>query len=192
MKSDSPSNTDNLSKDIGFCAMLSETPNLKNLIIMICWWSFTSSGYYLVGFYIKYFKGSLYVNSFLFAFAGFLGVSTFGFLIQYFSNKKLLSLSFFLTFLGSLGFTLTKSYAELVPIWILIMVYSLSILFTLCYYTNWVLFEPSYRTRIFSICNIIARSFTMLSPMAVELMDNPLLVVCVLALIMTFVSKQIS
>lgn len=162
-----------------------------NLIIMICCWSFTSFSYYWVGFYMKYFKGSLYFNSFLFALAGFFGVTTFGILIKYFKNKTLLTLTFLLTFCGSLGFTLTKVYASLVPLWILLMVYSLSMQFCLWYYTNWVLFQPKYRTRVFSVCNIVARTFTMLSPMVVELVNNPIMIVCLCAISMTYLSTHL-
>jgi len=171
--------------------MLREEYNFRNCFIMVWSWSFTSFSYYCISFYLKYFKGSIYVNSFLFGIAGFLGVTTFGVMIQYLSNKSLFTITFFVTFLGSLGFTLTKTNESLVPVWILLMVFSVSIQFSLWYYTNIVLFPPLYRTRIFSVWNIIARTFTMMSPMVVELVDNPMLILWVAAITLMFMSTQL-
>jgi len=189
-------NNDTLSQEMDesktFWQMLKEGNNLKNLLIIIWWWSFTSSSYYLVSFFIKYFKGSIYINSFLFGIASLIGVTLFSILINYISTKRLFILSFLMTFIGSLGFTLTRNYESLVPLWILLMVVSLSIQFSLCYYTNVELFSPTFRTRIFSLWNIIARCFTVISPMLVELMDNPIIIISVWAVGMIMLATQLS
>lgn len=36
--------------------------NLKNLMAVIVFWSFSSFSFYLIGFYIKYFPGNVYAN----------------------------------------------------------------------------------------------------------------------------------
>mmetsp|Transcript_14364 Transcript_14364/g.14347 ORF Transcript_14364/g.14347 Transcript_14364/m.14347 type:complete len:134 (-) Transcript_14364:164-565(-) len=104
---------------------------LLNLLIMICSWSFTSAGYYLVCYNVKYFEGSVYTNSILFGVAGLIGVILFSVLINLISSKKLLISSFFLTLFGSVGYSATLQYPSLVPIWILFMVGSFSIQFSL-------------------------------------------------------------
>ena len=180
-----------MDQEKSFCQMLGEAPNFRNLWIVICWWTFTSSSYYLINFFMKYFKGSIYVNAFLFGFAGLLGVILFSVLLNLISTKKMFIISFFITFWGSMGFTLTQGDEDLVPIWILLMVMSLSIQFSLCYYTNIELFEPAYRTRIFSLWNIISRIFTMGSPMVAELMGNPIIIISIAGIVMIMLATQL-
>lgn len=175
----------------GFLDMLRDGNNFMNLVVMVWTWSFTSFAYYLVSFYIKYFKGSVYLNSFLFGVAGLAGTLIFAILVNFMTSKNLLILSFIFTFVGSLGFTLTIESPSLVPIWILWMVTSLSIQFSLCYMMNWDLFKPKFRTRIYSICNIWARLWTVLSPMLVELMTNPIILMSVWAVAMVFLGSRI-
>ena len=168
--------------------MLKKDRNCWNLLIMILAWTFTSFSYYWVGFYTKYFRGSIYVNSTLMGLAGLFGVSVFGFMLKYMKNSSLFPLLFLISFLGSLGYTLTERYAYLLPMWILLMMFALSMLFSLVYYSNYYFFESQYRTRIFSICNIVSRTFTIMAPLSVELLDNPLLIIWIFSLIMIVLS----
>lgn len=171
--------------------MLQQRSNCINLVIMICLWTVTSFSYYCVNFNIKYFNGSIYTNGIWFSLAGILGNITFSLMIQFYTSTKVFIIWFLVSFIGSVGYWLSRSIEPLVPIWILIMVYVLTISFSMCYYANVCLFPAIHRTKIFAVCNIVSRSFTILAPMSVELMDDPIIIVAVASFFMIFLSSQL-
>ena len=178
----------NHTNEKSFIQMLKEKSNWINLLIIVFAWSVTGYSYYWVAFYVKYFNGSIYINAFLFGLAELIGVFIFSFLIKYFKNKTLFIGLFFLSFIGSICYCLTRTYTDLVPIWILLMAISFSMLFSLVYYANCSFFSSEYSTRIFSICNVVSRSFTILAPMSVETFSNPIIFVCMLSLFLSLIS----
>lgn len=111
-----------------FMRMLKENKNWLNLIIIVISWSITGFSYYWVAFYVKYFKGSIYVNSFLFGLAEIIGVFIFALLIRRFNNKVLFIFLFIFTAIASLWYCLLKRNTRLVPILIFLMVIGLSML----------------------------------------------------------------
>ncbi|CAI2373262.1 unnamed protein product [Moneuplotes crassus] len=175
-----------------FMNIFKDWTQVINLIIMICSWSFTSAGYYLVCYNVKYFEGSVYTNSILLGVAGLIGVILFSILINLISSKKLLISSFFLTLFGSVGYLATLQYPSLVPIWILFMVGSFSIQFSLCYYLNCELFQPAFRTRVYSICNFCSRSCSMLSPLLSETLSNPIILISACSILMLLLSLNLT
>ena len=171
--------------------MLRSGHNTRNLIIMVMCWTAVSFSFYVINFYIKYFKGSIYTNASLYAVALFLGVITFSMSIRFFNAIKIFVIWFGVLTFSGIAYTFTKDSEVWVAIWILFMAYTLIIIFCLVYYANVLLFPPIHRSRIFAICNTVSRTFTIASPMVAELVPNPILIVVFVALIMTFATPFI-
>lgn len=67
--------------------MIKDRKTLKNLIVMIVNWSSCSFSYYLLSYYTKYFKGTMYSNTALLGVADILATFSMRGLQVYFETK---------------------------------------------------------------------------------------------------------
>ena len=107
-------------------------------------WCACSFGYYVCSFYLKYFKGSLYVNATVFTAASVLSSVLYGIKQKYMSTPRIFQLCFGLCTIGACGFLLTEDYPNLIPVWILWMTYCLNTSFSMVYYGTYEFFPSQY------------------------------------------------
>ena len=117
--------------------MLKNDINWCNLLIMICAWAFTSFNSYWIEFYIKYLRGSNYINATIMGFAALLSSLIFVVMINYIKELLFFSFFFLITFFRSPWYTITEECVSLLPMWIFLMVFALSMLFSLVHYSNY-------------------------------------------------------
>ena len=76
---------------------------------------------------------------------------TFSLLIRYYNSIKIFVICFSIMFIGSLGYTLTQHRTDLVPIWILMMIYTATMIFAMSYYALFQLFPAIHKAKVFAV-----------------------------------------
>jgi MFS family permease len=82
-------------------SMISDRKTFKNLMIMIINWSSCSFSYYLLSYYTKYFKGTIYSNTALLGLADILATFSMRIMQNFFETKTNFMISFSLVFVVS-------------------------------------------------------------------------------------------
>ena len=144
-------------------------------------WLAVSFNYYMVSFLLKYFPGSIYVNTTCSSISDVLGNMMGGFLFSYFGVKKSLGLSFAMSFLGGLSIvyyelntnfyssTPSQTAAMLFPMLVLIAKLGLTSIYNINYLANPHLFPVLFASRALGYCNFLARFSTIFAPQVAEI-----------------------
>ena len=140
-----------------------------NLIIMILSWSASSFCFYIIGFYIKYIPGDIFVNMITTCIADVISSIVAGVIAQYIGTQRTLFGSFAISALGGVCLNLVQKQNKiLIMIIIMTTKFGINIAFTLCYIINAEYFPSIICSRVFGICNIFSRISTILSPLIAE------------------------
>lgn len=143
------------------------------MIAVVGFWCFSCFSFYLIGFYVKYFPGNVFVNfamiGFADAFANLMNRS----LQAYFNTKQVYRILLIgLTIMSaSFFFTVDSGYiTNFMAIASMIFAMRLFIngCFALSYYTNCQLFPTLLRSKVFTTTNAFARPCSMMSPLIAE------------------------
>ena len=163
-------------------ALLNDSTLRKNMILMSFIWSFTSTSYYIVNFYLKYLKGNLFFNTEVAVAAEAVSQIAGGYLYIKLGLKK----SYFICYLVAVaGATLIMcfetKYVSLVPLFVLLTKAGIGAVFGVLYLGNNI-FPVTYASQTIGVCNILARICTILAPLIAELKPPaPMVVVAILA-----------
>ena len=159
---------------------------LINLIVTVSWFTMVSFNFYMVGFYMKYIGGNIFLNVMLSTCSENLG--NFAALII---QKKLgTRKSFMVSFFGSMLFALPLIFFT--QEWIIALcVFSSKFwtesAFMLAYYVNSEMFPPLFVPFSFSIWALFAKTITIMAPQVAELPKPiPIIVFWILGGISTF------
>lgn len=142
-------------------------PNLRNLCIMCIAWLAASFNNYLVLFEIQYFPGNVFVNNTASCTSDILAFCTAGFLMSYISFEKSLVASYFIAILGGLAICFMANQpanAWMFPLCILIAKFGISSAYNICYMSNGLLFVTQISATTLGICNLFARTATIVAP----------------------------
>lgn len=114
--------------------LIKEKRAILNLLSLGLNWTVISFCWYIMGFYVHYFHGNIYINGMLLGLADvFANILTRS--IQFFSpTSKIFLLSFISVSLTSVVYLLFQSHYFMVPITIVLMRAGLTIGFSLSYY----------------------------------------------------------
>lgn len=138
-----------------------------NLLIMILSWSASSFCFYILGFYIKYIPGSMFINVIITCIADALSSICAGLIAMRYGTQATLFWSFGLAAVA--GFLLMLSSDPFAIMGTMMTTkFGINICFTLCYIINAEYFPSVVCSRIFGICNIFSRVSTILSPLIAE------------------------
>ena len=108
-----------------------------NLLIMILSWSASSFCFYIIGFYIKYIPGNIFVNMITTCFADAISSIVAGIIASYIGTQRTLFGSFAISALGGVSLILAgKENKMLIMIIIMTTKFGINIAFTLCYIIN--------------------------------------------------------
>ena len=130
-------------------------------------WSAASFCYYMIHYYVKYLKGSIYVNNFLANFAEIVGLFASGLIIKRFGVKRDLIISYIMAVVFAVVmYAIDSQIASYFAI--LMMKFSISNSFNAVYQANYEFFPTELLSKSFFVCNVISRLVTVASPMIAE------------------------
>ena len=167
---------------------------LINVVVLIFAFVFNEFSMYMLSFMLKYntisffysininlyLPGDKYVNMFLLGWADFWASITSGIVLTYFSTKSAMIISFSSIFIW-VFVHMTFGHYDFIGIpMIFIIRYGITIEWWLNYYVIYDLFPANLASIVYGLCNITAGLATILSPVAVELLRNSLIIVLIL------------
>ena len=144
-------------------------------------WIVCSLSFYIVGFYLSDFPGSLYVNAGVMILADLLTWILSIPFISYLEIRNgftawycsLIWITILYTFFGKIEI--------LAYVFVFLMRFLLAMAFSLSYFGTSELFDVKVKSRSFATCNFFARTFTIASPILVEVIPRPILVITCLS-----------
>ena len=137
---------------------------LRNLLIMIGIWCFTSFNFYLMSFQVKYLGGDIFQNTVITSISQTVAAIFGGVLYQKLGVKRTFALSFLLSMIGS-----TYLLHDNSPLFILLARFGCSSCFCIVYLANADIFPPKFASTVFGLCNTASRILTITAPMVAEL-----------------------
>ena len=161
------------------------TEHLRSLIAVLGIWVYSSFNYYLIGYYVKYFPGDVFVNFLMMTIAEVIAPVVL-FLVQgkyvtrYVARDLLLGAAF-MAFLYIVNEHF--GYVTLVPFIILGIRVFVKAVYSLGYYANGKLFPTLVKTTVFSFTNGVGRPFAALSTMVTEYTHSPGEIIMITSLI---------
>ena len=142
---------------------------LINIIVMTCVWSWTSSGYYLINFYMKYFGGTVINNVVANVSSEIIGSLFASVIFEFVGAKPSLMIFFLISGLSGLFFCFGFQNTYIITALILITKFGVAASYCIIYITTARIFPAKYSSTAFGICNIFARIITAMIPMIIEL-----------------------
>lgn len=157
-------------------------PDIRlNIILMSFCWLTSSFNYYMVGFLLKYFPGSIYVNGSISALSEVVATCTAGYFYAKLGVKKAFIISFGIAAVGGFGILLyeiaTDFYGPnkqtassiLFPTLVLFAKFGVSSAFCINYLCNLDLFPVLFAATAIGFCNFLSRLFTIFAPEVAEI-----------------------
>jgi hypothetical protein len=168
--------------------LIQNKTHLKNIVAVMGFWAIFSFSYYLVGFFIKYFPGNIFVNFAMFGLADICASFNIRASLSKMNIKQIYRI--YLVCLSVISFMFYLFVDNhgikdgiIVPVLLLFMRLYVYSCFNISYYSNTALFPTLLRSKVFSTTNSFCRPFTMLAPMVVEYTQIPSVILLVLALL---------
>jgi len=141
-------------------------------------WTCVSFNYYLISYQMKYFPGSIFVNSYASTVADVLGYTMGGVVMyKYLGLKIAMFTSFTISTIGSI---LIIIYADssIFPLFVLIAKFGIASGFCIVYVCMADLFPTLFAVTAFGICNLVSRFATIFAPNLAEVQGNMPMTIC--------------
>jgi hypothetical protein len=157
-------------------------------------WMAASFNLYMIGFYMKYIPGSIYVST-LTACIGDIPLSIGGGILYHLKGPRV-AMPVFLSvaIVGSVSLMtwVKQEYTYIIPLVVLITRSGAKCTFDACYLANSTIFPAIFAGTAFGICNIGAKIVTIFSPLTAEVQDPvPMLIFSTLSAIGVVLSSQL-
>ena len=161
-----------------------------NLIIMVISWSSSSFCFYILGFYIKYIPGDIFINIIITCVAD--AISSIGAVViaQTIGTQRTLFASYGLAAIGGVLLILFDKNDVVIMILMMVTKFGINVCFTLCYIINAEYFPSIVCARVFGICNIFSRISTILSPLIAEVTPPIPMIIYVLICTISMVASM--
>ena len=167
-----------------------------NIIFSAIIWCALIVNYYIVAFYLKYFPGDIFQNSFTMAFSDVVSYLISGFVLKRFGLTLSVIVSLLTAATGAVLYLFLFSHLSLIPVFIILCRVGNSMLLNIMYVTNNTLFPTQFQSSSFGILNFISHVSAVSAPLIAEMPDPlPFLIYainCVLAMLSSFFLRQIS
>ena len=163
-----------------------------NLCILSFVWTASAFNYYLINFLLKSIKGDVFVNITVASASEIVAYILGGIAYQKVGIHLTLSVAFTISCLGSITLLIWQSHTALVPFMIMATRFGVSATFNICYLANAQLFPAIFAGTAIGICNIFAKTSTIIAPLLAEVKNAaPMTVFAILtglaAVISTFI-----
>lgn len=156
--------------------ILCESPTHRNsLIAVLGLWMYSSFNYYLIGYYVKYFPGDIFINFFMMTIAEVMAPIMLRYIQGKWVTKFVYRYLLLLCAVSSVLFIFNQHFGSVtfVPFIILLIRIFIKCTYSLGYYANGKLFPTLVKTSIFSVTNAAGRPFSALSTMVTEYTTSP-------------------
>ncbi|TNV72651.1 hypothetical protein FGO68_gene4741 [Halteria grandinella] len=168
----------------------------SNLFFSAVIWCALIINYYVVAFYLKYFPGDIFQNTFFMAVADIMSYAVSALVVKKLGLILSVIISLSTAGLGSVLYLFYFHYVSLIPLFIVLCRIGNSMLLNIMYLTNQTLFPTQFQSSSFGILNFISHVSAVAAPIIAELSDPyPFflyLLNCVLAILSSFFLRQIS
>ena len=178
--------------------LASDRDLLKNLLVVSVTWALTSFTFYLIIFKLKSLPGNIYVNSAFTSIASALGHFAALGLYKVMHTRKAMIFFFVLQVIGSVPLCLQQYsqnaiYTELIlPCSLLVCMFGCAGQFCNLYVSHLDLFPLVFATTTMGVCNIVARSVTIFSPLFAEIpYPVPMVTFAVMSLVAAILATQV-
>lgn len=152
--------------------------------------------YYILAFYLKYFPGDIFQNSFTMGFSDITSYLISGFVLKRSGLTRAVMISLSTAGFGSVLYLFEHNNHTLVPLFIILCRIGNSMLLNIMYMTNNTLFPVQFQASSFGILNFISHVAAVSAPLFAELSDPyPFfiyLINCVVAILSSMFLRQIS
>ena len=151
-----------------------------NLLIMVYLWVATSVSYYITNFNVKYLKGILFYNTSMLAISECLSLLMAGYIYLKLGPKISIFLAFMIGLAGCVLMIIFEDFGSIMPLLVLLTRFGIGSVFGMIYVAN-LIFPVQYASQTLGLCNLMARTFTIMSPVIAEWEPpTPMLVFCLL------------
>ena len=183
-------------EDKYFKVFLSRCLNLTNLLVFIYLMSAASFDFYLINFYLKYIPGNIFINTIVSSASSSASCYIAGIIIIKMGSRNGMCVAFTMCFLSGIVLLISESGGDdstlmisAIPFAVLSAQFGASCAFGMLYMCTLQFFPSQFLGTVFGVCNVTARSITILSPMVAEA-DHPIpevliITTCLGAAIMT-------
>jgi hypothetical protein len=149
---------------------------LRNLLIMSFAWMATSFNYYMVGFLIKYFPGSIYINGVTSSISELIAYALGGVVYEKLGVKPSLVLCYMLSAVGGLLILVYEEETQffstepkdapdwIFPMLVIIAKFGIACTFTLVYVSNIDVFPRDFGASALGTTNFVARLVSAFAP----------------------------
>lgn len=132
--------------------------------------SAASFDYYLINFYLKYIPGNVFINTIVSSLSS--GVSCYisGVIILKLGSQNGMCITFALCFFSAILLLIAESskWLNVIPFAVLAAQFGVSSAFGMLYMCTLQYFPSQFLGTVFGVCNVTARSVTIMSPMVAE------------------------
>jgi MFS family permease len=140
----------------------------RNLIGSTILWSCSAFNFYLLTFFLKYFPGNIYENSFFFGIADFIAYAGSGLLLKRTNVVTALYIAFLIDFTGGILYIMFHNNLALVPIIICICRGGVTMTYNIGYVSPKELFPTLFIATVYGQVNVFAHIIACLAPMVAE------------------------
>ena len=159
-----------------------------NMLIMVFDWTFILFSMYLLSFLVKYIPGDKYFNLMMMAIADVLpSVLSSTFMICISRKNAMIYMPAFMVICVPIYYAVNH-WSLLAMSMILIIRFTMTLHYTFVNYAMYEFFPPTYLTFVFGVANIVSGLFCILSPMAVEILEDPFFLVVGAGILATIIS----
>ena len=132
--------------------------------------SAASFDFYLINFYLKYIPGNVFVNAIVASISASIATCLSGILIAKLGSRNGMCSTFGLCAMAGILLFIAESsdWLVVVPFAVLAAQFGCNAAFTMLYIATIEYFPPQFMGTVFGVCNVTARSITILSPMVAE------------------------
>jgi hypothetical protein len=140
----------------------------RNLIGSTILWSMSAFNFYLLTFFLKYFPGNIFENSFFFGIADFFAYAGSGLLLKRTNIVTALYIAFLIDFTGGVLYILFHNNLNLVPLIICICRGGVTMTYNIGYVSPKELFPTLFIATVYGQVNVFAHIIACLAPMIAE------------------------
>ena len=187
----SESGSDLTSTEISMIDAIKDSIYRSNLIIMAFNWCVCSLSFYVINFYISDFPGSTFVNWFILIISDVISTIVTLPAMKLIGLNHGFSCSYAIVIVLSIISWFVKHITILAYFWVFFIRFGVNLAFNLWYFGSLQIFRVKLRSRSFAVCNLFARILTIGSPLIVELVPFPMLLIAVWSLITWVISQFI-
>lgn len=166
----------------------------SNLCFSAVIWCALIVNYYILAFYLKYFPGNLFWNSFSMAFSDICSYLIAGLVLKRLGFTKSIIISLMTAALGASLYLFFFMEVSWIPFFIILCRVGNSMLLNIVYVTNSTLFPTQFAVTSFGVLNFISHVSAVSAPLFAEMPDPyPFFIYlanCVLAMISSFFIRQ--